>query len=189
MRDAFDALLHPEGRGTLGRGIMRGVWTLFRTRRSRLALPLAGPLALTMMIGAWALLLAVGWALILWPQLEDGFRLHQSAGGVGFTDALHVSLTTLTTVGSPDVIPEADWLRVVLPMEALLGFGLLSASVSYLLLIYPVLARRRSLAYEVSLLHKAERDDGWLIEELDPGPRNVSTPSSRRASWPWSATS
>ncbi len=171
VRDAFDALLHPEGRATLGRAIMRAVWVLFRARRSpRRALPLAGPLALTIMIATWAGLLAVGWALFLWPHLEDGFRLSEpAAGGPGFVDAVHVSLTTLTTVGSAEAIPVTPWLRVVAPMEALVGFGLLSASVSYLLLIYPVLARRRSLAYEVSLLRKAERDDGWRIEDLDPG--------------------
>jgi hypothetical protein len=171
VRDVFDALLHPEGRGTLGRGLMRAVWAACKApAMPRGALTLAGPLALALLIAAWAALLSVGWALILWPHLEDGFRLQgPAADDPGFVDALHVSLTTLTTVGTPDASPESQLLRIVAPIEALVGFGLLSASVSYLLLIYPVLARRRSLAYEVWLLHKAEHDDGWAIEELEPG--------------------
>jgi hypothetical protein len=50
----------------------------------------------------------------------------------------------------------------------LLGFGLLSASVSWLLLIYPVLHRRRSLAYEISLLLETEREIGIVVERLEP---------------------
>jgi hypothetical protein len=48
----------------------------------------------------------------------------------------------------------------------LLGFGLLSASISWLLLIYPALSRRRSLAYEITLLTEAGAHTGappaWL---------------------------
>ena len=51
---------------------------------------------------------------------------------------------------------------MVVPIEALLGFGLLSASISWLLLIHPAIARRRTLADEIALLRKAE-------EETDPG--------------------
>jgi hypothetical protein len=53
-------------------------------------------------------------------------------------------------------------------MEALLGFGLLSASISWLLLIYPVLARRRSLAYEVWLLLETEHRTGTALEDVEP---------------------
>jgi hypothetical protein len=45
--------------------------------------------------------------------------------------------------------------------------GLLSASISWLLLVYPVLARRRSLAYEVSLLRREEAETGTGLETLD----------------------
>ena len=130
-------------------------------------LQLAGPLGLLVVVGAWAALLVLGWALVLWPQLEGGFRV-EGEGHPGFWDASHLSLTTLTTLGSADFTPEKDWRRVVTPLEALLGFGLLSASISYLLLIYPALARRRSLAYEVSLLGEAGRKAALSLEQLGP---------------------
>jgi hypothetical protein len=75
---------------------------------------------------------------------------------------------TITTLGFADVIPHAGWLRGVAPLEALLGFGLLSASISWLLLIYPAISRRRSLAYEISLLVEAEGQAGVALERLEP---------------------
>ena len=170
LRDIFDALLHPEGRGTLAAAITRSIWLLSRRGGShhRVFL-LAGPLALGGVILSWALLLAIGWALVYLPHMPDGFRFAEGTGGSGdLVDALHVSLVTLTTIGFGDVIPQAGWLRLALPLEALLGFGLLSATVSWLLLIYPVLARRRSLAYEISLLRKAQYEAGLPVEQLPP---------------------
>jgi hypothetical protein len=41
-------------------------------------------------------------------------------------------------------------------IESILGFGLLTASVSWILSIYPVLEHRKSLAHEASLLHYSE---------------------------------
>lgn len=166
-RDIFDALFHPEGRGTLSRLLARGVWRGFRALgRGRRVSPLAGPLALLVVISTWALVLLLGWTLLYLPHFPEDFQGATGTGG-DFVDALNLSLVTMTTLGYGDVVPEAAWLRIVTPLEALLGFGLLSASISWLLLIYPVLARRRSLAYEISLLRKAEREEGTLFAEIE----------------------
>jgi hypothetical protein len=168
-RDVFDALFHPEGRGTFARLISRGVWWLFRRPGPRPRLfPLAGPVALIAVIATWAGLLLVGWALILWPHVPDGFSFDQRVGAHGdLLEALHISLVSLTTLGFGDVVPDADALRLIVPLEGLLGFGLLSASISWLLLIYPVLSRRRSLAYEITLLREAE-SAGESTDQLEP---------------------
>ena len=165
LRDIFQTLLHTEGRGPLARAVMSMAWNALRRPTRRDALLLAGPLGMLMVVGTWAMLLVLGWALIVWPQLEHGF----SAPEGNFWDAVHVSLTSLTTLGFADLEPQHDWLRVIVPMEALLGFGLLSASISYLLLMYPVLARRRSVAHLVSRLRKAEMRDAPLPRRLNPG--------------------
>jgi hypothetical protein len=169
-RDVFDALFHPDGKGTLGRLIMRTVWAAFRRlpRARRGGFALAGPTALLVVIGSWAALLILGWALIFWPHVDRGFHSAVAVNPGTFVEALHISLVTITTLGFADVIPHAGWLRVVAPLEALLGFGLLSASISWLLLIYPALSRRRSLAYEISLLLEAERQTGVALERLEP---------------------
>lgn len=170
-RDAFDALFHAEGRGIFSRQITRAVWRLFRragTRRQRL--PLAGPVAFVTVIATWAGLLVLGWALLFWPHMPSGFRFDAGAeaGGPDFVHALNVSLVTLTTLGFGDITPTSDALRLILPLEALLGFGLLSASISWLISIYPALSRRRSLAYEISLLRVAEAEDNLSLDALTP---------------------
>ena len=169
-RDVFDALFHPEGKGTLGRLIMRTVWAAFRrlARGRRGAFALAGPTALLVVISSWAALLILGWALIFWPHIGRELHALTAVHPGTFVEALHTSLVTITTLGFADVIPHAGWLRVVAPLEALLGFGLLSASISWLLLIYPAISRRRSLAYEVSLLVEAEGQTGVALERLEP---------------------
>ena len=169
-RDAFDALFHAEGRGTFSRQITRAVWQVFRrvgTRHERLSL--AGPVAFVTVIATWAGLLVLGWALVFWPHVPGSFRFDAGtdAGASDFVNALNVSLVTLTTLGFGDITPTSDALRLILPLEALLGFGLLSASISWLISIYPALSRR-SLAYEISLLRAAEAEDDLSLDALTP---------------------
>jgi hypothetical protein len=109
-------------------------------------------------ITSWAIFLIVGWALVYWPHVPEGFRFDPGvdAADPRLLNALNVSIVTLTTLGFGDVTPVAPALRLIVPCEALLGFGLLSASIAWLVSIHPALARRRSLAYEISLLQAAE---------------------------------
>ena len=170
-RDAFDALFHAEGRGVFSRQITRAVWQTFRhvgARRERLSL--AGPVAFVAVIATWAGLLVLGWALVFWPHMPGDFRFDAGldARGPDFVNALNVSLVTLTTLGFGDITPTSQALRLILPLEALLGFGLLSAIISWLVSIYPALSRRRSLAYEISLLRAAEAEDDVSLDDLTP---------------------
>jgi len=170
FRDIFDSLFHPEGRAAVGRLVSRAVWvTVRRLGRGRPRVAgLAGPLVLVAVISTWALLLIVGWALIYLPHVNTGFDIPQNVGGGDLVNALHISLNGLTTLGASDAIAEPGWLRIVNPLEALVGFGLLTASVSWLLLVYPALGRRRSLAYELSLLLREEEETGTSLVDLEP---------------------
>jgi len=170
LRDVFDTLFHPGGKAAVSRAVMRGVWFAFHPLARRLprAFSLAGPTALIMIIVFWAVSLVMGWALIFWPHIDGGFAFQEGAEHREFVDSVYISLTTLATVGFGDITPDAGWLRVIAPFEALLGFGLLTASISWLGSVYPVLMRRRSLAYEIYLLREAEDEVGATVGELDP---------------------
>jgi Ion channel len=170
LRDIFDTLFHPEGKGTLGRLLMRGSWNMIRglARRRPQLFQLAGPVSLLSVIGSWAFLLLLGWTLVYLPHMPGEFEF-TSGRTSDFVDAAYVSLVTLTTLGFGDVVPEAGWLRLVAPVEGLLGFGLLSASIAWLLGIWPVVARRRALAYEVNLLRDAEAETGVSAVQADSG--------------------
>ena len=173
LRDVFDALFHQGARGALSRRIMRGTWWVFHrlTRLRRGLLPLAGPTMLLLIVGTWASMLGLGWALIYWPQMPDGFYFSSAPGdsaSARFIDSVYISFVTLATIGFGDITPVSTGLRLISPLEALLGFGLLTGSISWLLSIYPALLRRHSLAYEVSLLKEADEERGLSVADLDP---------------------
>ena len=170
LRDVFDTLFHPGGRAAVSRAVMRVVWGVFHplARRVPRAFSLAGPTALILIVAFWAVSLILGWALIFWPHIDDGFAFQEGAEHREFIDSVYISLTTLATVGFGDITPDAGWLRIITPFEALIGFGLLTASISWLGSIYPVLQRRRSLAYEIHLLRAAQKEVGADVADMHP---------------------
>ncbi|HEV2058520.1 MAG TPA: potassium channel family protein [Solirubrobacteraceae bacterium] len=161
LRDIFDVLFHLEGRASISRALTRAVWrALRRAADVRPGLfPLAGPLGLVAVIAAWAVLLLVGWALLLWPHLASFRDVAGDPARGGLWEALHISAMTLSTLGYGDVTPVDQWLRVVAPLEALVGFGLLTASVAWLFAVQPAVQRRRALGYELWLLREAADGD------------------------------
>lgn len=171
VRDVYQQLFRPSVGSVLSLWLMRAVWKGFRMvgRWRPVALELAGAAVLLSVIGTWASLVAVGSALIYWPHLPDQFListgLAPSENG-GFLDALYLSLVTLTTLGYGDITPTSAWLRLIAPLEALIGFGLFTAVISWLLSIYPVISRRRTLAREITLLERGEREAGVAVESL-----------------------
>ena len=180
LRDIFDSLFHPEGHSRLSRFVARRTWSAVSSlTRTRQGLAVAGPLAVFAVIGAWARLFVLAFALIYLPHVASAF---EAPGGLPrelgsrCVEAVAFSLQVLTTLGFSDLVPEAPWLRILAPFEALIGFGLLSASISWLLTAQPVLARRRELAYELYLAMRTAgfdeagfaHDVAMLVRELVP---------------------
>ncbi len=172
LRDIFDVLFHPLGRGMVARKVVRGVAALARRlpRSGTLGL-LAGPLSYVAVVATWAALLAVGWALVFLPQLPDGFNFSPGLNPdehTGFFDALYVSLVNLTSLGYGDISPATPLLRLLGPVETMFGLGLLTASISWLISIYGAIARRDSLAHEVHLAKETEERLGEELADADP---------------------
>ena len=157
LRDIFHTIWHPSGRSGPSRRLMEGMWRLTRRgRRQRWLGHFSGPLAMGLVALSWLVLLQVGFALVYWEHLPEAFVY---GSGVDprerFTDAMYLSAVTLATLGFGDIVPTATWLRVVVPTQALVGFALISAAVSWVLQIYPALTRRRSLAVRLAQLRRA----------------------------------
>lgn len=154
LNDVFHTLLRPASTGRLTTLVFRAMWSLSRRRRP---LTIGGPLTILATIGVWIALVALGWALIYLPHVPDGFTY----SGVDpddyhpFLEALTYSLVALTTLGLGDAVPTDPVIRLLSPLEALTGFALLSAAVSWFLQLYPALARRRALAIELTSLHSS----------------------------------
>jgi hypothetical protein len=158
LRDIFSTIWHPGGRGGLTRRLMLGVWVIGRSGRRRWLHRLSGPLAMVVVVFSWLAMILLGWALIYWPHLPTGFLYSpglDAASHDGLVDALYVSAVTLGTLGVGDIAPVDPWMRIAVPVESLVGFGLITAAVSWVLEVYPAITRRRSLAVRLAHLKAA----------------------------------
>jgi hypothetical protein len=77
-------------------------------------------------------------------------------------------MVTLGTLGYGDLTPQTTFLRFAMPLQALIGFALFTAAISWIMSVYPALSRQRHLAREVQLLHANEREAGNAVDVLDP---------------------
>jgi hypothetical protein len=171
LRDVFETIFHPQGRGLVSQSLIRCSWRGIRrpARGDHQVLSLAGPLAFVMVLATWGALTIVGFALIFWPHAPEGFVHAEGvqAGG-GFDDALYLSMVNLTSLGYGDIVPSGELLRFVGPLETLIGLGLLTAGISWILLLYRGLADNRSLSHEISLLSDAEGSTEIGVAGIEP---------------------
>jgi hypothetical protein len=172
VRDVFDTLFHPQGRGIVSQTVIRLVWRAMRpaVRGNHAALSLAGPLAFIAVIATWGGLVTLGFALILWPFFPEGFATNGGVavgGGGHFGDAVYLSLVNLTSLGYGDIVATGDFLRFLGPIETLIGLGLLTASISWILMLHRVLSDYRSLSHEIQLLSEAEGASGTTVASIE----------------------
>jgi hypothetical protein len=167
LEDVFQTLFQPAKRGDVSDAIARRIWRLFQAVMPR-ALSFAGPVAFVMVVFFWAASVVLGFALILFPLLPDAFTFVQGVNPAtyrSFLGALDISLSSLMTVpiGAYSKPLLIQWMMGI---ESMLGFGLLTAAVSWLLSIYPVFEHRKSLAHEATLLHFAETEGVRRLEDI-----------------------
>lgn len=160
LREIFQDLFQPSGSGSLSSFI--GRWLFHVARKLTFLLPIAGPLTIVIVIACWTFGLAAGFALVYASVYPDYFKTpgEPSKGFSEFVNLLAFSLSSLTTVGTPDLSPKQDWIRLTVAVESLVGFSLVTASISWIVLIYPALGRMRSLARRAAILVRAQEKTG-----------------------------
>jgi hypothetical protein len=168
VREMFHDLFHPSEGGSLSDFVAGRLFALLR-RRPR-TLPLAAPLAMVVIICCWSLLLATGFALIYWAVPSHNFRVEGGIQGPrhGFWASFYFSLEVMTTLGLGDIKPLPDWLRVLVTLHTLLGFALVTASLTWVLLIFPAVSRTSRLALAAWTLVEAQRRTGFDPLAGDP---------------------
>ena len=161
LREVFTDLFQPSESGSLSSFLGK---TLFRlTKHARWMLSSAGPLSIVVVIFCWASLVSIGFALVSWARFPEGFArtATESQGGIGrFWTMLYFSLASLTTLGSTTFSPTSQWMRMVSSIESLIGISLLTASITWVVLIYPALGRMRTLTRLVLALRRAQEQTG-----------------------------
>ena len=173
LRDVFDTLFHPHGRGVVSERLFRLNWIVTKqlARGNHRVLSVAGPVAFLGVIAAWGILVLVGFALIFSVHMPEGFSyapgLDPSAHS-GFWDAVYISMVNLTSLGYGDIVPTGGLLRLLGPLETVIGLGLLTASISWILIVYQVLSHYRVLSHEISRLGDAQEASGTELAWLEP---------------------
>ncbi len=155
--DIFETLLNPEDQGRMTNHISWIVWRACKLLPIQI-MNYAGPLAYVSVLFTWALLLITGGALVYWPFMPDSFAYDSGLDPehrTGFMTAFYLSFVSFATLGYGDITPTATWLRILGPLQTLIGFFLLSAAITWILAIYQDIETRRTLAHETTLLKQA----------------------------------
>jgi hypothetical protein len=167
--DIFETLLDPEDQGRLTSWVSWSVWRACQLFPSGGLLTYAGPLAYVTVLGFWALMLITGGALVYWPFMPDAFAYDSGLDPEhrdGFLTAFYLSFVTFATLGYGDITPTDGWLRIIGPMQTLVGFFLLSAAITWVLAIYQDIEKRRNLAHHTTLLHQALEQGNIRLTDL-----------------------
>jgi hypothetical protein len=160
----FQDLFHPSGSSALSDWIGRAMFKALRRRRR--LLPFAGPLGVLAVIATWVMALVFGFALLYYGTYPTDFSTSTGASApvtARVLNSVYFSFETLITLGYGDLVPATPVTKLLSAVEALIGFGLLTASVSMFVLLYPALARMRLLARTVSTATAAEQRLGIRI--------------------------
>ena len=170
IADVFFTVLHYDGFGFLSRRLYNKLFNLVRLltrplpRKYRaLGLSMAAPLMVPATITVWILLIALGYALVYYESI-DAKTFYFSSPGLqpSFLEALYLSGTAISTVGFGDITPQSTFYQLVTISEALIGFGVLTLAITYVLGIYGVLQQLGVMA--AGIHHQAQdTDDPWTI--------------------------
>jgi Ion channel len=158
LLDAFETIVLPRRatrRLRLARLVLRSLWQLWSCpargpwrsgERRETYLSFYGPFALLLLIGVWAVGLIGGFALLLWGL---GAQLSATGGDAGVGTALYGSGTTFFTLGLGDVLPHTALGRLLVVLEAGMGFAFLALIISYMPVLSQAFSQRE---VNVSLL-------------------------------------
>ncbi|HZU29388.1 MAG TPA: ion channel [Bryobacteraceae bacterium] len=161
LREIYEDLFHPSASGSLSGFVATRIAKVMHWRVS--LLPSVGPLSLVAVILCWATLLVLGFGLIYWGYFPDHFHLNTGnspSSETGPLTAFYFSLAMLSGATFGDIAPQTQWLRFLVTVEALLGLMLVTASVSWIVLLYPALGRMRTLARRTAILAASSEKTG-----------------------------
>jgi len=168
LLDVFFTVLHYDGFGFLSSRLYNRLFDVVRLvtrplpRRYRaLGLSTAAPLMVPATITVWIFLVSLGYALVYYAGM-DGRTFSFSTPDLrpSFMEAMYFSGVTIATLGLGDVTPLSGPYQAVAVSEALVGFGILTLSISYVIGVYEVLQRLGVLT--AGLYHQAQDTDDPL---------------------------
>lgn len=178
--DVFGTVFVPRGgAGVITRRLYATAWAVFSWvsarsgRHRRAVLAAAGPILLPLTVAVWAVGLIAGFALIYLPYTPQ-FSVPQ--GEPGWVAPIYASAYAATTLGVGDVYATAPILRLLITVEAGLGFALFSTGITYVLSVYGALLRATALSLQITSFIRAEPGE----DAVDVVCRSVKTHSEEQ---------
>jgi hypothetical protein len=168
--DVFFTVLHYDGFGFISIRLYRRLFDVARLvtrplpRRHRaLGLSMAAPLMVPVTITVWIFLVSLGYALIYLHGMRNGdFSLAVGRLEPSLGEAFYFSGTAISTLGLGDITPTGGPYQALAVSESLIGFGILTLSITYVLGVYNVLQQLGVLT--AGLYHQAhDTGDPWSI--------------------------
>jgi hypothetical protein len=161
LLDVFFTVLHYDDLGFLSKRLHKGIWEVLRRITAPMppnlrnfGLSLGGPSMIPATILLWVGLAMVGFALIYYAGMgEENFAFDYEVDQ-SFGRMLYLSGVTVATLGYGDITPISPLYELVALSQALIGFGILSLSIAYVLGSYGFLHQLSILASD--LYHQAE---------------------------------
>lgn len=178
--DAFETVVLPRRvarRIRLARLVLTAAWACWTTvtrrirRRGRRETYLSyfGPLTVILLLVTWAAGLVVGFAGLQWAF---GSHLVGPEGAAHFGTDVYMSGTTFFTLGLGDVVPRSAAARILVVLEAGLGFGFLAMVIAYLPVLYQAFSRREVRISMLDAWAGSPPAAGELIRRLGPDGRS-----------------
>lgn len=169
LREVFMDLFQPSAAGSLSSFMGRRMFEI--SKRVPSTLSFVGPLCIVVVIVCWVFLIASGFALVYWGRFPGSFNTPRGPWPDAihrFWTVLYFSLSSLTTLASGELSPRGDWVRILAAVESLIGVSLVTASATWIILVYPALGRMRCLSRRAWTVVRAHRETG-----IDPISQNA----------------
>ena len=173
--DVFLTVLYARsGAGFITPRLNRMSWRLMRwmapkenPKRDRF-LSFAGPLIMVLTVAVWALLLVAGAALFVWPELGRSIQATSGGTSTDFMTALYYGGYSLTTLGTGNLVPTTGFMKLLMVLQALVGFSFVTLTLTYFMSIYSALLRRNKLAQGLHHMSAGSGDAAEILVRLGP---------------------
>jgi hypothetical protein len=167
LADVFLTVLYARaGTGIISDRLARLIWLALRTRSNSHLLSFCGPSILVALLLTWSLLLALGAALIVHPQLGTNITNSNEGTPTDFVTALYVAGSSLSIVGASNFAPQSTGAKLLFLLNSVIGTSIISLTITYLMQIYGALRSRNSLCLKIQALSGETGDAADLLAHL-----------------------
>src|SRR3954465_12613521 len=171
LTDVFLTVLYARaGTGIISDRLARLVWLALRALASERSrghlLSFCGPAIVVALLLTWSILLALGAALIVHPQLGTSITNSNQDTPTDLVTAIYVAGSSLSIVGGSNFAPQSPGAKLLFLLNSVIGTSVISLTITYLMQIYGALRTRNSLCLKIHALSGETGDAAELLAHL-----------------------